>query len=84
MKVNKELFDLSNEILETYDPGKLKAKSIRTVEDEKSKIWAAKGAAPAKDGANGPVAGHHTQLQDNKWDKISKDIDNQEKMEEAA
>ena len=38
MKVTKELFSLTNEILETYDPGKLKAESIRKIEEEKSKL----------------------------------------------
>ena len=76
MKVTKELFDLSNEILETYDPGKLKQKQIQQVEQERTKIWNENGTPKENGGNNHPS-------KNDKWDKIGKDIDNQEKMEEA-
>ena len=51
MQVTKELFDLSNEILETYDPGKLKAREIEQVEEERGKIWSnGAGAGASKEG----------------------------------
>lgn len=53
------------------------------MEEERAKIWAngAGGAGPDKEAATGgKTALTHT---DNKWDKIGKDIENQEKMEEA-
>lgn len=73
MKVTKELFNLTNEILETYDPGKLKEQSIRKIEEEKSKLDASIGE-PEKDKRIGSL---------DKWDKISKQVDVEEKLDEA-
>lgn len=73
MKVTKELFNLTNEILETYDPGKLKAESIRKIEEEKSKLKTSAGDADKGKGV-GSI---------DKWDKISKQIEVDEKLDEA-
>lgn len=65
MQLPSNLFDIANEILETYDPGRLKKQSIQNVKDERSKIDSKKT------------------LSQDKWDKVSKQIDNDEKMDEA-
>ena len=73
MKVTKDLFDLSNEILETYDPGKLRAQQIKQVEQDKRDVKSSNssGSQLNKNGVQG-----------NKWDKIANDIDKEEKLDE--
>ena len=60
MKVTKEVFEISEKILNTFDPERLKKIKIEEIKAS-SKV---------------PLTG-------NKWDNLSKQLDQDEKIEEA-